>query len=190
MTKPFTKDTAFVDDWLAKLVADRGAIAALRRGLGKAPGTVHEMDRYILPFVSGEPDEPYYLLAALFAAWHQGKDVMVTCDGDFGQSLRAMVNLDQNREEAEKRLEKRFIALLNCHRDDLPQHLRQLSGLLKSKDVPVNWAQLLHDIRWWNREDREVQRSWARSFWSAARSTNEESHLEDIENPNQEGDEE
>ena len=39
-------------------------------------------------------------------------------------------------------IEKRFVALLNCRRDDLHAHLRHAVGLLKSKDIPVDWAQL------------------------------------------------
>ncbi len=38
---------------LEKLVKeqDRGALAALRRGLGKPPGTTREMDRHVLPYL-------------------------------------------------------------------------------------------------------------------------------------------
>jgi CRISPR system Cascade subunit CasB len=191
MSKPSPKETGFTNEWLAKLVPDRGAIAALRRGLGKPPGTIHVMDRYVLPFIAGEPDEPYYLVAALFAAWHQGKEKMVTAEGNLGKSLLAMVNLEQNREEAEKRIEKRLVALLNCHRDDLSQHLRQVVSLLKSKEVPINWAQLLHDIRNWNWESRDVQRSWARGFWSMTKTDSDNKNiLKDIININKEGDEE
>ena len=171
MSSPSPKETHFADEWLAKLVADRGAMANLRRGLGKPPGTVHQMDRNILPFLSGEPEKPYYLVAALFAGWHQGKDSVVTNPPDnLGKSLKAIVEKEvkegRKREDVEDRLEKRLVALLNCHRDDLPQHLRQVVGLLRSKEVAINWAQLLHDIRGWNWESRAVQRAWARGFWS------------------------
>jgi CRISPR system Cascade subunit CasB len=70
-----------------------------------------------------------------------------------------------NREDAEKRVEKRLVALLNCHRNDLPDHLRHTIGLLKSKEIPVNWTQLLWDVQNWQRESRDVQRNWARQFW-------------------------
>lgn len=177
MSEPSNKETNFTDEWLAKLVPDRGAIAAMHRGLGKPPGIVHQMDRYILPFVFGESEEPYYLVAALFAAWHQGKEKVVNADSNLGRSLRTMVNLELDRKEAEKRIEKRLIALLNCQRDDLPVHLRQIVSLLRSKEVPINWAQLLHDIKGWNWEDRGVQRSWARGFWSM---TNTDTDNKDI----------
>ena len=64
-------------------------------------------------------------------------------------------------------LEKRFIGLLNCHRDDLPNHLRQAVSLLKSKDVQINWRRLLKDILSWDHEARFVQQQWAREFWQS-----------------------
>lgn len=167
---------------LEKLVRDkdRGALAALRRGLGKPPGTAREMDRHILPYLQQDAgvhplvtearENACYLVGALFAYWHQGKDIIVKdAPVNLGDSLRQLVDLETsergNREDAEKRVEKRLIALLNCHRDDLPDHLRHIIGLLKSKDIPVDWLQLLHDIQNWQRETRDVQRDWARKFW-------------------------
>ena len=67
--------------------------------------------------------------------------------------------------ERSESLEKRFIALLNCHRDDLPNHLRQAVSLLKSKDVPINWHRLLRDILSWDHETRFVQQQWAGELW-------------------------
>lgn len=160
---------------------DRGAIANLRRGLGKPPGSVPQMDRYVLKFVSEdsrvEQEEPYYLVAALFGFWHQGKDKVISDPPpNLGSSLRSLVNSEAgsgNRDEVEKRIEKRLVALLNCHRDDLPEHLRQIVSLLKSKDVPINWAQLLSDIKHWEWDDRTVQKAWARAFWIGSRKREE-----------------
>ena len=44
---------------------DRAALAALRRGLGKPPGTVAEMAPYVEPAFDGAPDEAY-IVASLF----------------------------------------------------------------------------------------------------------------------------
>lgn len=155
---------------------DRGALATLRRGLGRQPGSVREMDPYVLKYIpAGTPEyreNAYYLAAALFAEWHQGKEQLSSNPrGNFGGSLRLLVERETNdgstQEEVEKRIEKRLIALLNCHREDLPEHLRHLTSLLKSHDVPVNWTQLLKDILNWSSEKRWVQRNWSRSFWNA-----------------------
>jgi len=156
---------------------NRAAMAHLRRGLGKPPGTAYEMDRYILeklPEGATTLDEQrYYLVASLFAQWHQGKDSAQSLKGEWdtdrnvGRSLRLMVNQESpdKRENLEKSVEKRLNALLNSHHDDLGHHLRRIVALLKARVVPLNWPQLLRDLRYWDAESRSVQHAWARGFW-------------------------
>jgi len=164
----------------------RAAMANLRRGLGKPPGTVFEMDRYILSQVPGNvgtgQEKVYYLVAALFAFWHQGKEKAESLEGErntdrnLGKSLQRLVDIyvaedtspeppKETREKHEMRLEKRLNALLNAHLDDLPDYLRQVVSLLKSKDILINWVQLLNDIQRWDTESRIVQHEWAKGFW-------------------------
>ena len=168
---------------------ERGALAALRRGLGKPPGTAREMDRHVLPYVPSESGLPtsvrekqenaYYLVGALFAFWYQGKiDLAGNPPKNLGASLHALVEQEvkngAERDKAEDRTEKRLVALLNCHRDDLPDHLRHVISLLKAKDVPIDWPQLLNDVQNWQRESRDVQRAWARWFWREIRTKENE----------------
>lgn len=145
---------------------NRKALAALRRGLGKPPGTASEMYPYIVPWTSDlsrwREDAPY-VIAALFA-WHPQSGG----DGNLGKSFAGLAQQAQQGRGTDKvpeALEGRFTALLNSRREDLPGYLRQAVSLLKSKDVPLNWRQLLKDYLDWEREDRRVQRSWARAFW-------------------------
>ena len=151
---------------LEKLVRDqdRGALAALRRGLGKSPGTAMEMHRYVVPFLPrGRPwdEEFYYLVATMFAYWHQGEIAVEAHPPDnLGASLARL-----QTPEIGSSLELRFTALLKSHRDDLPAHLRQAVGLLRAKGVPVHWRNLWRDLRHWYHEDGWVQRAWAKSFW-------------------------
>jgi CRISPR system Cascade subunit CasB len=145
---------------------DRAALAALRRSLGKSPGEATEAHRYVLPFNPATREESaYYLVGGLFAlhpqSWHRD-------EGD-----RNLTNLGASfarlgSEVESKSIEKRFVALLNCHADDLAERLRHAIGLLGSKKIPVDWAQLLKDLRNWNHPDRFVQLSWARAFWVRA----------------------
>jgi CRISPR system Cascade subunit CasB len=161
---------------LEKLVKEqeRGALSTLRRGLGKPPGTVREMDSHVLPYlppgIIEKREKAYYLVGALFAYWYQGRDTLDTnTAANMGASLRTLVEREAaegvSRDDAEKRVEKRLVALLNCHQDDLPDHLRHTIGLLKSKEIPINWLQLLNDVENWHWESRDVQRRWARQFW-------------------------
>lgn len=151
---------------------DRGALATLRRGMGKPLGSVREMDSHVLRClpsnISKNQEDAYYLVSALFAYWYQGRDTIVkSAPANLGASLRILVNSETsaNREDAEKRIEKRLVALLNCHKDDLSHHLRHTIGLLRSKDICIDWLQLLRDIHNWQYESRNVQRNWARAFW-------------------------
>jgi CRISPR system Cascade subunit CasB len=163
------KPERFVE-YLEKLEAgqDRAALAALRRSLGKSPGQAAEAHRHVL-WVSPPSWEElaYYLVAGLFAlhpaSWRKEEgDKQLTNFGASFAWLRSKTDSDS--------IEKRFVALLDCHEDDLAEHLRHAVSLLKSKEIPVDWAQLLRDLRNWNHEDRFVQRRWARAFWGGNQS--------------------
>ena len=138
----------------------RGALASLRRGLGQPPGTVADMYRYVEPFLgqerSGLKESAFYLVAALFALHPKSAE-----KGNMGAQMRACDPEGKNSDA----LERRFTALLAAHPDDLPDYLRQAVSFLKSKDVPINWNQLIWDLQKWNDEDHRIQKEWARSFW-------------------------
>jgi CRISPR system Cascade subunit CasB len=142
---------------------DRGALASLRRGLGQDPGSAVEMYRYVVPWLpeqsSRQREEAYYLVAALFA-YHPDPGGW----GNLGAAFRR--TLDPQGDNTA--VERRFTALLAAHPDDLPFYLRQAVGFLKSKEVPVNWQQLLTDLLAWSHPDGYVQKQWARFFWGRA----------------------
>ncbi len=141
---------------LERLRDDRGALAALRRGLGQPPGTVADMYRYVVPWLPDDSEAAYYLIAALFA-YHP--DAGGT--GNMGRHF-ARTRDPQGDNTA---IERRFTALLAAHPDDLDFYLRQAVSFLKSKEVPVYWHQLLSDVLAWDHPDRYVQQQWARAFW-------------------------
>lgn len=142
---------------------DRGALAALRRGLGRPPGAAPEMFRYVEPFLPqqrrSELEAAYYLVASLFAL-----HPLSTPEGNLGAHM-ARARSEGN----EDALERRFTALLSAHPDDLPEYLRQVISYLKSKDVPVNWNELFWNLQHWGDEDRAVQKRWAAAFWGKPR---------------------
>lgn len=153
-------------DYLNRLVErdDRGALAALRRGLGKEPGTAPEMYPHVMRFNPSAYDErSYFLVASLFALWHQGSPPRGgPTPRNFGDSFRQVAQQSQSES-----IDRRFVALLNADRDELPDHLRHAVSLMRSAGQPVrvNWDQLLRDLRYWDSERRTVQRAWARGFW-------------------------
>ncbi len=156
-------------DYLQKMVEreDRAPLASLRRGLGKQPGEAAEAFRFVMPMVppntSSRDEDLYFLIGTLFAlhqvSWPASDGSAASTN--FGASFARL-----NRELDSDSVEKRFVALLNCHQDDLQTHLRHAVSLLKSKEVPVDWPRLLRDLRGWTHDDRYVQRRWARAFWA------------------------
>jgi len=147
-------------EYLEGLRDDRAALAALRRGLGQPPGTVADMYRYVVPWLPDDAppwrEAAYYLIAALFAYHPKGGGT-----GNMGRHL-ARARDPQGDNTA---IERRFTALLAAHPDDLNTYLRQAVSFLKSKEVPVNWHQLLSDVLAWGNPDRYIQKQWASAFW-------------------------
>ena len=146
--------------YLESLREDRGALAALRRGLGQPPGEAREMYPYVVRWLpaeaSAQREAAYYLVAALFA-YHPDPGG----SGNLGQAFRR--TLDPNGDNTA--IERRFTALLTAHPDDLPFYLRQAISFLKSKEVPVDWHQLFADVLAWGHPAGCVQKKWARAFW-------------------------
>jgi len=144
--------------YLQGLADDRGALAALRRGLGQPPGTVASMYPYVARWIGEQTprwqEETYYLIASLYA-WHPQPGG----DGNMGDHFRRAA---AKRPQA---IERRFVALLATHPEDLPDVLRQAVSLLRSEEVPINWNLLLSDLLRWSHAARYVQRRWASRFW-------------------------
>ena len=144
----------------------RGALAALRRGLGQRPGTTTEMHPYVATWAGGERsrwrEDVHYLVASLFAYqpvnWRQERPGGYT---NLGASFaRLAVG------PAQESVERRFTNLLTARQEDLHIHMPHAISLLKSKEQPVDWARLLDDLKSWDHDERWVQRNWARAFWN------------------------
>ena len=109
---------------------------------------LHDQNRYL--------EKAYYLLASLFA-YHP--------DAGGGGNIGHHFARTRDPNSDNIAIERRFTALLSAHSQDLHFYLRQAVSFLKSKEVPVNWPQLLADLRGWSHPDSYVQHAWARAFW-------------------------
>ena len=140
---------------------NRGALAALRRGLGQPPGTVAAMYPYVVPWLPADArqEAAYYLVAALLAL-HPATGG----NGSLGTAFKRAQGSESN-----EAIERRFTALLAAHPEDLPDHLRQAVGFLKSKEVAVDWNQLFYDVQHWGHPAHMVQKAWARAYWGSER---------------------
>lgn len=143
---------------------DRGAMAALRRGL--SPATV--MDAW--PVVSrlggdiGPPGESVFVdIAALFAthpAESQARNFGDTCRAIATDAKGALIDTH----------ERRFRRLLASDSPaDLAGQLRTWVRLAAGRGVGVNYESLFADLwNWpWYADDIRVQ--WARSFWRSGK---------------------
>jgi len=153
--------------YLETLKDDRGKLAALRRGLGLPPGTCADMYPVVAPRLPRNPpkrmEEIYYLMASLF-----GFHPLSTESGNMGDHMRRASGSDLS-----PAVERRFVRLLAAHWEDLPDELRQAVSFLKSKEIGVNWHQLINDLNYWTHPERLVQRRWANAFWGFEPKENE-----------------
>ena len=139
---------------------DRGALAALRRGL--SPATV--MDAW--PVVArlggdiGQPGESVFVdIAALFAT-----HPVESSARNFGDTCRAIAT------DAKGALidshERRFRRLLaSDSSSDLSGQLRTWIRLAASNGVGVNYESLFADLWNWRWYTDDIRVQWARSFW-------------------------
>jgi CRISPR system Cascade subunit CasB len=167
------------DRWEARFVAglralappadpahwDRATLAELRRSLGKDFTYLLPRTGWLFRAVPDFALEDAALLASLFASYPEaaGHDSV-------GAALRRLPETES--------VQKRFIALVDSSREDLPGRLRQAVSLLKAKDVALGWAELLTHLRNWGHESRWVQWRWSRDFWAEARSEQAEAEVE------------
>jgi CRISPR system Cascade subunit CasB len=140
---------------------DRAALAALRKGARAEPGWPPEMWKYVVDHLrdrENPEDRWYFVTAAMFGI--NPKHLKSMTIGNCFQQLVQKSKTDS--------LEKRFLALLNAHPDDLPQRLYRMTRRFKSEELGLDYYTLLRDLLNWDRADRRVQKRWARDFYRYA----------------------
>jgi CRISPR system Cascade subunit CasB len=160
----------FVTKWLLKFDKNeskgRAALAILKRGIAKPPGEYREMYSYILPFLANEEDgsqegfswkqQCYFLTASLFAM-----NPIQNPNYSFAEAMH-YVKIQKDSGS----IEKRFMAILSCRREDLPKHLRHAVSLIEAEKISFDWIRFLRDIKRWSDTYRLVQKKWAKEYWS------------------------
>ena len=149
---------------------DRGAMAALRTGLGKPPGAAPRMLPIVAPFLTsdeGPATKAAFITAALFAKHPEHAQL-----GSLGASLwratkRDGINPDGKHGEAG--VEARLVAALDSDPEDLPRHLDGLVSLCESAGAKMDWHQFYRDVHALLGTNEKYQISirtrWAREFW-------------------------
>lgn len=152
-------------DFLRVRSNDRGVLADLR-------GALVDSKRHrvwpILAAFGGVGDDWRALcvqtVAGLYAL--HPKEAQV---GDLGTTCRALLSDDEHQKLYETRevgpLSRRFQHLLAADGDEVFGRVMRLVMRAKSDDVPVNYEQLLQDLKDWQYKPEAVRVRWAKSFW-------------------------
>jgi CRISPR system Cascade subunit CasB len=141
---------------------DRGALADLRSGLGRQPSEMARVHKHVVPYLPEKSynDRWYYVTATLFGSFPKHRK---GCS--LGAAFRPLAF--PPNEPKKDSMERRFVALLNAHPDDLSDHLRQIVRLLESakQPQPLDWFRLFDDLLQWDHPEGHVQLRWARDFY-------------------------
>ena len=124
-----------------------------------------------LPDSNGWPFDAYRLVATLFAIHKQKfseKEIAAFNSKEKQRSLGASLRkLREQLQVGQESLDKRFAALLNTPQEDLAVPLRGFIQRLANaeKSIPLDYFQLLKDLLFWNNQDKNTQRQWAKDYW-------------------------
>lgn len=164
----------------------RATLARLRRGVGKAPGSMPELwDMTInnlpdeLLSLDGRPtygEWAVHTALTLFALHQQGKDLSTNCMSQDTIPLGRAVRLLVKDEEDLPRIKRRFDAAATA--DNLAEfahHLRGLIQLLKAADVPLDYPELAKDLYFFQAEGAidNVRLKWGQDFYRRLKTDDE-----------------
>ena len=147
-------------EWLEGLnEKDTKVRAVLRRSLAFGPGKFVAAYPFVEPFV-GDGDnsrrESLYLVAGLWAAHRR--------EGETGQPMSfGKACATHQIASGSTSTERRFIALLDADRDQLPNRLRQMIALLKEQ--AIDFDGVLKGLLYWDDDEKRTQNTWARDFY-------------------------
>ncbi len=142
---------------------DAAGRARLKRNAGRTLGEARDVQRVFFQTVPYEvherQHEDYFLVATLYPLAEPRAG-----GASLGATLR---RVRQSRESAS--LDRRFQALIDSDREQLPFRLRQAVRLAAASEQPVDWAQLLDDLLAWEHPERYIQLRWARDYFVGRR---------------------
>ena len=170
VTPPDT--TTAVERVLARVAGEAGALAALRRGVGRPLEESPDSWPYVLAVVGTRRwrEPAAHLVLGLYALHHQSKsaNALNREDWTLGRAGHVLKTHRGTQGGSAEGVERRFQAILASETvDAIAVHLRGLVTLLRSADIPLDYPRLYRDLcSWLSPERRErVCLSWARDFF-------------------------
>jgi CRISPR system Cascade subunit CasB len=163
-SEPLERQIKFFESLHRRIKDDNAAKAALKRALSGEERHIRNTYSSVLPCM---PDinwqqELWILVACLSVYYPQPFDRKN--QRDLGYSCRGLAN-DTNSKGAERR----FRALLDTSLEDIQSPLTALIRQIKTKEVRIDYPQLLADLCQWEHPNQYIQDNWARTFWGASK---------------------
>ena len=158
---------------LTNIHGDPGALAQLRRGLGKSIGEAPDTWQYVIPLGYGKQyrEDAAFATLTLFAAHQQGQGTFVHAPSQpLGMACRHLLGVPG----ASVSIERRFVSAIEADEvGELANRLRGLVTMLRSHRIQLDYLQLFNDLSTWNVHDRRIRtrRHWARQFYSLPATT-------------------
>ena len=184
--------TQRVEQWSYTLThpATRVALAKLRRGLGKKPGTLPDLWEYTLEGLddellshTGNPtyeEWAIYLALTLYAYHQQGQTrSMHKFGASFGDAVRLLATEGSIGKRSEA-VTRRMQALVSADSiESIAIHLRSLVGQLRSHVIPLDYVLLAKDLYGLQYEDSKdkITLRWGQDYYKKyAKKMEDENH--------------
>lgn len=160
--------------------ATRAALAKMRRGIGKAPGSMPEIWEYTLSDLpesllsrDGKPSQgewAVHIALTLFAMHQQGLNTVNECmhrpTFGLGKSVAALVHSEDDLSRIKRRFDRAATA---DTMEEFSNHLRNLIQLMRAEKQPLDYAALAKDLFFYQSsalQDR-VRLRWGEDFYAA-----------------------
>jgi CRISPR system Cascade subunit CasB len=166
-----TRQTDFLESLHSKIKNDNGAKAVLKRALSGDDRHIRNTYSIVLPHIPDIKEHQlknWIFVACLSVYYPQALDR--DDSKNFGYSCRGLAQANDS-----KGPERRFRALLDTTAEDLQSPVTSLVRQIKSKEIRLDYPQLLSDLCRWDYPDQyiQVQDRWARTFWGASNNDEE-----------------
>ncbi len=154
--------------WLQSVSDERSTMAELRCLLN--PNLRHRGWKAVAR-IGGIGSFPEELLAGLFAL-HPLHNAAL---GNLGVSCKKLAAArNTGRGEDNSPLDTHFRRVLDADRSELPDILQKLFCGFRAENIPVNYALLYDDLRYWS---EQVRRRWAQEYWNPTSSSKDDSSV-------------
>jgi CRISPR system Cascade subunit CasB len=158
--------TNFLESLHRRIKDDNGAKALFKRALSGEERHIRNTYSMVLPYLEGihERQQEIWIFVASLSVYYPQKNREK--QQNFGSSCLGLANAT-NSEGADRR----FRTLLDTSLEDIQSPLTALVRQIKTKEVRIDYPQLLAELCQWDHPDQYIQDRWARTFWGASSST-------------------